>query len=75
MRKMSVCLNKVVANLAEFEKKDHRANATDFFIIVASIVEVSSFEAVYALSLFPAQVQETEELTRHDMLKEGSFLP
>ena len=45
---MSVCLNKVVANLAEFEKKDHEANATDFFIIVASIVEVSSFEAVYA---------------------------
>ncbi|KAH9753895.1 spermidine/putrescine-binding periplasmic protein [Citrus sinensis] len=32
----------------EFEKKDHEANATDFFIIVASIVEVSSFEAVYA---------------------------
>ena len=45
---MSVCLNKVVANLAEFEKKDDEANATDFFIIVASIVEVSSFEAVYA---------------------------
>ena len=48
---MSVCLNKVVANLAEFEKKDHRANATDFFIIVASIVEVSSFEAVYAYAV------------------------
>ncbi|KAH9753715.1 Receptor-like protein 13 [Citrus sinensis] len=47
-RKMSVCLNKVVANLAEFGKKDHGANATDFFIILASIVEVSSFEAVYA---------------------------
>ncbi|KAH9753764.1 spermidine/putrescine-binding periplasmic protein [Citrus sinensis] len=46
--KDSVCLNKVVANLAEFEKKDHEVNATDFFIIVASIVEVSSFEAVYA---------------------------
>ncbi|GAY53529.1 hypothetical protein CUMW_149800 [Citrus unshiu] len=48
-RKMSVCLNKVVANLAEFEKKDHEANATDFFIIVASIVEVSSFEANWIL--------------------------
>ncbi|KAK9215100.1 hypothetical protein WN944_007103 [Citrus x changshan-huyou] len=47
-QKMSVCLNKVVANLAEFENKDHGANATDFFIILASIVEVSSFEAVYA---------------------------
>ncbi|KDO41697.1 hypothetical protein CISIN_1g040509mg [Citrus sinensis] len=47
-RKMILCLNKVVANLAEFEKKDHGANATDFLIIVASIVEVSSFEAVYA---------------------------
>ncbi|KAK9232810.1 hypothetical protein WN943_023058 [Citrus x changshan-huyou] len=50
-RKMSVCLNKVVANLAEFEKKDHGANATDFFIIVASLVEVSSFEAVYAYAV------------------------
>ncbi|KAK9205654.1 hypothetical protein WN943_015922 [Citrus x changshan-huyou] len=38
----------VVANLAKFKKKDHRANATNFFIIVASIVEVSSLEAVYA---------------------------
>ncbi|KAK9185421.1 hypothetical protein WN943_025777 [Citrus x changshan-huyou] len=45
---MSACLNEVVANLAKFKKKDHRANATNFFIIVASIVEVSSLEAVYA---------------------------
>lgn len=45
---MSVSLNKVVANPAEFKKKDHGANAADFFIIVASIVDVSSFEAVYA---------------------------
>ncbi|KAH9716561.1 putrescine-binding periplasmic protein-related [Citrus sinensis] len=39
--------------LKEFEKKDHGANATDFFIIVASLVEVSSFEAfsAYAVSL------------------------
>ncbi|KAK9215141.1 hypothetical protein WN944_007144 [Citrus x changshan-huyou] len=55
-RKMSVCLNKVVANLAEFEKKDHEANATDFFIIVASIVEVSSFEA-------NLKSQPTQEIT------------
>ncbi|KAK9215091.1 hypothetical protein WN944_007094 [Citrus x changshan-huyou] len=47
-RKMSVSLNKVVANPVEFKKKDHGANAADFFIIVASIVDVSSFEAVYA---------------------------
>ncbi|KAK9232702.1 hypothetical protein WN943_022950 [Citrus x changshan-huyou] len=46
-RKTSACLNKVVDNLAKVKKKDHGAYATYFFIVVASVVEVSSFKVVY----------------------------
>ncbi|KAH9668133.1 spermidine/putrescine-binding periplasmic protein [Citrus sinensis] len=41
----------LMKRVQQFEKKDHGANATDFFIIVASLVEVSSFEAVYAYAV------------------------